>query len=109
MVVSTTGEMALMNTMHPLVFVDVKLALAKYLNRDPLMRSKDVLQAELVTMLVRDYMPQYARLGPEGADLPASNSRCPLDPSLGSGSAWPVSSGELDRRWGRCSLAPWIP
>jgi hypothetical protein len=78
MVVSTTGEMALMNTMHPLDFVDVKLALAKYPNRDPLKRSKDALQAELVATLVRDYMPQYARLGPSGsgneepgeADLP---------------------------------------
>jgi hypothetical protein len=66
MVVSTTGEMALMNTMHPLDFVDVKQALAKYPNRDPLKRSKDVLQAELVATLVRDYMPQYARLGPSG-------------------------------------------
>ncbi|MBT2336317.1 hypothetical protein J7E49_20690 [Variovorax paradoxus] len=71
MVVSTTGEMALMNTMHPLDFVEVKLALAKYPNRDPLKRSKDVLQAELVATLVRDYMPQYARLGPsERADVP---------------------------------------
>ncbi|WPH24376.1 GSU2403 family nucleotidyltransferase fold protein [Variovorax paradoxus] len=66
MVVSTTGEMALMNTMHPLDFVDVKRALAKYPNRDPLKRSKDALQAELVATLVRDYMPQYARLGPSG-------------------------------------------
>ncbi|RRH83714.1 hypothetical protein EH244_24950 [Variovorax beijingensis] len=87
--VSTTGEMALMNTMHPLDFVDVKRALAKYPNRDPLKRSKDVLQAELVATLVRDYMPQYAR----------SNSRCLLDLPLDSGSAWA----------GRCSLAPWTP
>ncbi|HWT20563.1 MAG TPA: GSU2403 family nucleotidyltransferase fold protein [Variovorax sp.] len=71
MVVSTTGEMALMNTMHPLDFIDVKRALAKYPNRDPLKRSKDLLQAELVATLVRDYMPQYARLAPsESVDVP---------------------------------------
>ena len=89
MVVSTTGEMALMNTMHPLDFVDVKRALAKYPNRDPLKRSKDVLQAELVATLVRDYMPQYARIGPwekvdeepGEADLPHQQQSMPFGPA----------------------------
>nr|WP_276318391.1 GSU2403 family nucleotidyltransferase fold protein [Variovorax gossypii] len=61
MVVSTTGEIALMDTMHPLDFADVKRALANHPKRDPRKRSKDLLQAELVKALVRDYMPQYAR------------------------------------------------
>jgi len=61
MVVSTTGEMALMHTMHPADFVSVKRALANYPNRDPLKRSKDALQADLVETLIRDCMPQYDR------------------------------------------------
>lgn len=61
MVVATTGEMASMGTMHPLGFVAVKRALAAYADRDPLKRSKDALQADLVEELVRDRMPQLAR------------------------------------------------
>lgn len=74
MVVSTNGAMALMNTMSPLDFVEVKRVLANYPNRDPLKRSKDELQAGLVEDLVRNYMPQYSRQkaseGMNGPDAP---------------------------------------
>ena len=59
MVISTNGEMASMTTMHPIDFVAVKRTLANYENRDPLKRSKDALQANLVEELVRERMPQY--------------------------------------------------
>ncbi|HSV59685.1 MAG TPA: GSU2403 family nucleotidyltransferase fold protein [Variovorax sp.] len=63
MVVSTTGDMAMMNTMHPLDFVQVKRMLAARPDRDPLKRNKDEQQARLVTELVAQYMPQYERAG----------------------------------------------
>lgn len=63
MVVSTTGVMALMNTMHPLDFVQVKRMLAARTDRDPLKRGKDEHQARIVTALVAEYMPQYERPG----------------------------------------------
>ncbi|WP_036595290.1 GSU2403 family nucleotidyltransferase fold protein [Ottowia thiooxydans] len=62
MVVATTGEMASMSTMHPMAFVQVKRALANYPHRDPLKRSKDALQADLVEELVQERMPQYLPL-----------------------------------------------
>jgi len=61
MVVSTTGQMAMMQTMHPLDFVAVKRVLAAKPDRDPLKRSKDLLQADLVEGLVANYLPQYER------------------------------------------------
>ncbi|HEY2254547.1 MAG TPA: GSU2403 family nucleotidyltransferase fold protein, partial [Variovorax sp.] len=60
MVVGTHGEMTIMNTMHPLHFVKIKRALAEYPTRDPLKRSKDRLQADLVEQLVQTHMSQYA-------------------------------------------------
>lgn len=61
MVVATNGEMALMHTMHPLDFVQIKRALAVHPSRDPLKITKDRLQADLVEELVRTHMPQYAQ------------------------------------------------
>ena len=61
MVVATNGEMAVMNTMHPMDFVKIKRALGNYPTRDPLKRTKDILQADLVEELVHSHMPQYLR------------------------------------------------
>jgi len=61
MVVATNGEMAVMHTMHPLDFVKIKRALGNYPTRDPLKRTKDLLQADLVEELVHSHMPQYLR------------------------------------------------
>lgn len=61
MVVATNGEMALMNTVHPLDFVAIKRAFAAHPAREPLKRSKDLLQADLVEKLVQAWMPQYLR------------------------------------------------
>jgi hypothetical protein len=45
--------MAVMNTMHPMDFVKIKRALGTYPTRDPLKRTKDLLQADLVEELVQ--------------------------------------------------------
>lgn len=50
-VVSPRGDMALMRTVHPLDFIQVKQALAAQPGRDPLKRPKDALQAQVVQQL----------------------------------------------------------
>lgn len=74
MVVATNGEMAVMNTMHPMDFVKIKRVLGTYPTRDPLRRTKDLLQADLVEALVHSHMPQYARAegAIDGPDEPAT-------------------------------------
>lgn len=59
-VVSHTGSMARMKTVHPLDFVRVKDALGKSRNRDPLKAKKDLLQAKLVTEIVHEFLPNLA-------------------------------------------------
>lgn len=48
--------MALMRTVHPLDFIRVKTALAASVDRDPLKRPKDTLQAQVVQMLWDEYL-----------------------------------------------------
>lgn len=57
-VVSARGDMALMRTVHPLDFIQVKRALARSPARDPLKARKDALQAEVVQYLWQTYL-QY--------------------------------------------------
>lgn len=56
MVVSPRGDMALMRTVHPLDFIRVKAALAASVDRDPLKRPKDRLQAQVVQLLWDEYL-----------------------------------------------------
>lgn len=56
MVVATSGDMAMMHTLHPLAFVSVKTRLANSLDREPLKRGKDLLQAQIVNYLWDDYL-----------------------------------------------------
>lgn len=56
-VVATSGDMALMRTVHPLDFARVKLALSQQPGRDANKSGKDALQATLVKALVTDYLP----------------------------------------------------
>ncbi len=60
MVVSPTGRMVLMTTLHPLVFSRLKEALSRSRTRDPLKRSRDALQASAVAELVEHYLPHLA-------------------------------------------------
>ena len=56
-VVATSGEMALMRTVHPLDFARIKLALSRQAGRDPNKRGKDALQAAIADTLVANYLP----------------------------------------------------
>ncbi len=57
MVVATSGEMALMRTVHPLDFARIKTALSQQVGRDPNKRGKDALQSTIVSTLVSTYLP----------------------------------------------------
>ena len=60
MLVATSGEMALLQTIAPNAFVRLKNLIAQSPQRDPLKRPKDVLQAQIVQALIDGYMPQFA-------------------------------------------------
>ncbi len=57
MIVSSTGRMARMHTVSPVVFARFKRWMAKQNNRDPLKRQRDIMQAELVEELVNNFFP----------------------------------------------------
>lgn len=61
MVVSSTGSMARMNTIHPLVFANFKRWMAEQRDRDPLKKQRDLLQAVRVEELVEEYLPHLCR------------------------------------------------
>lgn len=65
MVVATNGEMAMMHTMHPLAFAQVKRSLAALPIRDPRKVSKDLMQAECVEELLHTRMPPSAAERPQ--------------------------------------------
>lgn len=74
MVVSANGEMALMRTIHPLDFARIKRLLADHPQREPLKRSKDLLQADIVDYIVHQYLPNLAeqpRRAPADTTSPA--------------------------------------
>jgi hypothetical protein len=57
MVVSASGHMALMTTLHPVTFSRLKHGLALSPTRDPLKKSRDALQARAVGELIKELMP----------------------------------------------------
>ncbi len=60
-VVGVNGAMARMRTVHPLDFARIKRELSRNKDRDPLKKSKDLTQAEMVEALVGGYLPQLAK------------------------------------------------
>lgn len=58
LVVAASGQMAMMQTLHPLDFIRIKTALSGDVQRDPLKRPKDKPQAETVQALWNSYL-QY--------------------------------------------------
>ena len=52
--------MARLRTVHPLHFASIKRQLAKDANRDPRKKTKGVAQADMVQVLVREYLPHLA-------------------------------------------------
>ncbi len=61
LVVATSGEMAVMRTLHPLDFVRIKRRLAELPDRDPQKAPKDRLQAEVVQQLWDQYLHRLER------------------------------------------------
>lgn len=58
-VVSQTGHMAVMHTLDPLTFVEIKRMISKLPGRESIKRTKDALQADVVEQLISTHMPQY--------------------------------------------------
>ena len=56
-VISTSGSMARMRTIHPLDFARLKRELGSLPFRDPAKYRKDILQAQAITDMVREYLP----------------------------------------------------
>jgi hypothetical protein len=61
LVVATSGEMAVMRTLHPLDFIRIKRRLAGLVDRDPQKAPKDRLQAEVVQQLWDQYLHRLER------------------------------------------------
>ena len=57
-IVSPTGYMARINTVSPLEFIKVKIKLSMQPDRDPIKKSRDQLQANIIEKLVNEYLPQ---------------------------------------------------
>jgi hypothetical protein len=57
MIVSRTGRMARMNTISPVIFAKFKRWMAGQDDRDPLKRQRDILQAELVEEMIKEFFP----------------------------------------------------
>ena len=62
MIVSTTGHMARMNTVHPLLFATHKRWMSEQASREPLKRRRDLLQANMVGELVDNYLPHLLEM-----------------------------------------------
>lgn len=57
MIVATTGHMARMNTVSPILFAKFKKWMSEQSDREPLRRRRDALQSDRVEELVREYLP----------------------------------------------------
>lgn len=57
MIVSPSGDMARMTTISPIAFVRFKRWLAAQPTRDPMKRSRDTMQADVVEQIVAEYLP----------------------------------------------------
>jgi hypothetical protein len=60
MIVSTNGHMARIRTVAPTVFSTFKRWMAAQPGRDPLKKSRDALQADMVDKVVQEYLPHLA-------------------------------------------------
>lgn len=69
LVVASTGEMALMRTVHPLEFIRLKLELAARKTRDAHKAPKDRAQAEVVQQLWDEYLQHMADRPQSGTPL----------------------------------------
>ncbi len=56
-IVSASGHMAKMTTVNPVTFCEFKKWMANQPDRDPLKVKRDIMQAQIVEELVREYLP----------------------------------------------------
>jgi len=56
-IVAANGQMARMNTISPAVFIEFKRWLSEQKDRDPLKRTRDLRQSEVVEQIVQEYFP----------------------------------------------------
>lgn len=81
MIVSSSGHMARMHTVSPVAFAAFKRWLAERLDRDPMKRQRDILQAVLAEELVEEYLPhllfrtgEQLQFGHHAPDFPSISS-----------------------------------
>ena len=60
-VVGTNGGMARLRTVHPLDFARIKRQLSQDFRRDPLKKTKDIAQANMIEVLVAECLPHLTR------------------------------------------------
>ena len=60
-VVGVNGGMARMRTVHPLDFARIKRQLSKERNRNPLKKTKDLAQADMIETLVQECLPHLTK------------------------------------------------
>jgi hypothetical protein len=73
-IVAANGEMARMQTVHPLAFATIKADLARKRGRDRLKAPKDAMQAEMVAALVEQLLP-HLKDAPDTPETAAPASR----------------------------------
>lgn len=56
-IVSTNGNMARMNTLHPLSFTKFKRWMSQLPSRNPLKKRRDAMQADIIEKMVHNYLP----------------------------------------------------
>lgn len=60
-IVAANGRMARMNTISPVVFIDFKRWLSEQEDREPLKRTRDLRQSEVVEQIVQGYLPVHQK------------------------------------------------
>jgi hypothetical protein len=70
MVVSSSGHMARMQTVSPGAFCDFKRWMGAQVDRDPMKRNRDLLQASIVGEMMEEYLPHLVRQQPGTVDNP---------------------------------------
>lgn len=83
-IVATNGEMARMNTLHPLAFARFKRWMAQLPNRDAKKKERDLLQATIVEDIVATHLPHLSQ-GDTGPELSPLSAQSLLEPGVSTG------------------------
>lgn len=83
-IVASNGEMARMNTIHPLAFARFKRWMSALPNRDAKKRERDLLQARIVEEIVATHLP-HLRTGDTGPDVPPPSAELASGPPVSTG------------------------